>query len=743
MKKNPWILVLIICTIALILQACKPKEMVQKDTYSDAEVVQAEIGKDSVISFLTGEVLLQHSGETQWLLADIGDILKQGDTLQTGSDGYCELQLAGISVLRVEEDTLFTLESLNKTEESSEVQIALDQGTVAAKVNKLLSSDEFTVEVPSAACGIRGTQFVVSYDPERDTVLAVQEGSVSFIPKAGDVLVSETKDILMVEPGEEVVLSREKSEEIKALFENTEDSEELEEGVKNILENSVVPLSEENKSIMEGLDESLILTEEQAEEKPIIEVSVTVEPAEATLKLNGALAGRGRFKSLLSEGEGFTLESEAYSYFPFTGNYTVESSENAGIQQIRLELEKKPLQSYSFDTNQADITQDGSDVADGSFSTEVMLDEEHLLGFTREGYNPYYQRITYQAESPEEVTIALKKTIESSFSASTTELVAVVVAGNTIYCSDKDGAVTAFNSRGSKQWFQPTNNYPNQASLPVVYNNKVYFTGSKTLDIFTFDSSGLTDHFKRNLEKDEIQFFGNSMIIRNDKLIFPTSSGFSFLDPEDGSLQSSISLDGGTRMTPALYNEKIYVVNQQGIVYKYDNDGNLEDTLETGLAGPIAIQITFYRNQGYFADKNGKICSFNPATMRLNWTADLPGSDTSVQDSLFAEGNALYVYSTGRLFRLDRSTGRNPVMLQSGFTAIPALSNGFAYGGVEGGTLKIIDLQNDREIFSQPLDENETITGQPDLSATQVFLGTSAGRILVLNKQDESIRLSF
>ena len=95
----------------------------------------------------------------------------QEDVVATGADGYCEIQMGDIAVVRMEADSILELQSLNTGETGSRVAVDLENGTVLCKVKKLLDEDSFQVKTNTVVCGVRGTQFSVSADSEAvDTV---------------------------------------------------------------------------------------------------------------------------------------------------------------------------------------------------------------------------------------------------------------------------------------------------------------------------------------------------------------------------------------------------------------------------------------------------------------------------------------------------------------------------------------------------------------------------------------------
>jgi len=154
-----------------------------------------------VLVFIQGSVSAQRKGQA--INVSEGLALEAGDLISTGTDGSAEISYGSLATLRLFPQTKVSItviisRALDKADRDA-ADLNLLAGTVAAKVKKLSAKDEFLVLTPNSAAGVRGTQFVVSYDePIRKngtiarterTLVAVREGSVAVLPK-GKLLTS-------------------------------------------------------------------------------------------------------------------------------------------------------------------------------------------------------------------------------------------------------------------------------------------------------------------------------------------------------------------------------------------------------------------------------------------------------------------------------------------------------------------------------------------------------------------------
>lgn len=207
---HPFGFLLLISTLFVLIVGCpagkKDGDPSQKsqDFYELINPGDRELSEDTseppspiqpVLVFLQGTVSIQRQGKA--LDAEEGLPLEAGDIISTGRDGSAEIAYGSLATLRLLPQTRVSLTGiLSRALEQADrdaADITLLAGTVAAKVSKLSVKDEFLVLTPNSAAGVRGTQFVVSYEePMRTngtisrterTLVAVREGSVAVLPK--------------------------------------------------------------------------------------------------------------------------------------------------------------------------------------------------------------------------------------------------------------------------------------------------------------------------------------------------------------------------------------------------------------------------------------------------------------------------------------------------------------------------------------------------------------------------------
>jgi hypothetical protein len=125
----------------------------------------------SMITFMIGDVKKNN------VTVQIGDIIKEKDIIQTGTDSFCDIKI-GDSLIRVKQKTKVILSALIRQGGLDNTTIDLDSGKMLCKPKKLLKSETFFVKTPTAVAGVRGTQFIVEADTNGTSRIKVFDGQV-------------------------------------------------------------------------------------------------------------------------------------------------------------------------------------------------------------------------------------------------------------------------------------------------------------------------------------------------------------------------------------------------------------------------------------------------------------------------------------------------------------------------------------------------------------------------------------
>lgn len=115
--------------------------------------------------------------------AKVGSKVYEGDTIVTGADSRAKVVMSDRNVINISPDTQIKIAQYQNDSASGKKNVELDlvKGKVRNNVEQKYEGDNsFQVKTPTAVAGVRGTQFVVSFDPgTRMTSVVTFKGAVS------------------------------------------------------------------------------------------------------------------------------------------------------------------------------------------------------------------------------------------------------------------------------------------------------------------------------------------------------------------------------------------------------------------------------------------------------------------------------------------------------------------------------------------------------------------------------------
>lgn len=122
------------------------------------------------IAAMDGKVEIGRGGE--WIPAEVGSVVQLGDTIRTARPGRARVVFRDDTVLNVGHDSQVVVDEqvfdLNAGTFSSVFRVL--QGKVRTLVSDYYMEPraKLKVETPTSVSGVRGTEFVVVYDPDRE-----------------------------------------------------------------------------------------------------------------------------------------------------------------------------------------------------------------------------------------------------------------------------------------------------------------------------------------------------------------------------------------------------------------------------------------------------------------------------------------------------------------------------------------------------------------------------------------------
>lgn len=136
-----------------------------------------------ILMVVKGDVKIQNAKAT--VNARIGGKVFPGDTVVTGADSRAKIVMSDRNVINVSPDTKIEITKYTNDSQSGakEVELKLDKGKVRNNVEQAYdgTKSKFMMKTPTAVAGVRGTQFVTSFDPQSmKTEVTALRGQVAF-----------------------------------------------------------------------------------------------------------------------------------------------------------------------------------------------------------------------------------------------------------------------------------------------------------------------------------------------------------------------------------------------------------------------------------------------------------------------------------------------------------------------------------------------------------------------------------
>jgi hypothetical protein len=141
---------------------------------------QEPVGK---ITFPLNRVFVIRAGSSQLQMAHFNMDVFPGDKIETRKESRCEITLKNGDVVRIDENSIYTLEEVVVTEKTVKAESFLSVGKLWSTVRKIFSKDDyFKVKSPSAVIAVRGTIYRIDVEPDSTTQLRVYDGAVEVKP---------------------------------------------------------------------------------------------------------------------------------------------------------------------------------------------------------------------------------------------------------------------------------------------------------------------------------------------------------------------------------------------------------------------------------------------------------------------------------------------------------------------------------------------------------------------------------
>ncbi|MEW5817263.1 MAG: PEGA domain-containing protein, partial [Spirochaetota bacterium] len=461
-------------------------------------------------------------------------------------------------------------------------------------------------------------------------------------------------------------------------------------------------------------------------------VEIRANPPDANIVLDGRVVGRGSYTGSHEVGSrlDFTVKKEGYDDQILTLNVsqtadnTYSVSLNKTIIMSKVQIRTNPPD--------ASIQLNGREVGTGSFSDTYQ--EGTRLSFTvgKTGYEKETLNITVSGTARNDFTVTLKPMpIESIISLSDSKIVgSITTAGSRIFAVDSHGTLSGVDISGNKLWTVSTQNSPNENSFPVVIGDNVYLSGARELVIVNSSSGKIVS--RTPLEGASAHLFGRRVVPFGNQALFPTNDTINLIDLISGATNREIAVLKGSQMTPAVWRNKLVIVDQQGslLIINPDGKGTVEAEITTSAVQPVALAVTVYDNKALFAGRKGTVVCIDLNRQTVLWEKKLPGS-ASVFTDIECNSSVVFAYAKGTIYSLSMTSGQDMFDPISAVTSPPLLEGNKLYYGTSG-KLVVLNAGNGKPLSSVNTGK-ASITTKPAVITNKVIAGTDDGKILIMN----------
>jgi hypothetical protein len=652
-----------------------------------------------MVSFLCGTVTMTVNGADVPL--DIGVDVPVDASITTGKDAVCEIQFADFGSVHISQDSTLVVKRFLSDATHTESEMQLNAGKVVCKVRKLSGDDSFQIRTAEMVCGVRGTVFQVSKDEKKPVKIAVSEGSVAVYPpsvddaqKLPDAISKQIADAApLVTAGQEASLNAESikglDQSLKEIIsEKNETTDQYKIIAASVLKDTkpvtavtkadftdaanlklgapapVPEISSPDSSAAEDTSDKAVARS--------IQVSVTVEPANAVTTVNKAAKYKGSFSGIFAEGESLELNVTLDGYKPFTETLSVEGDSDI-LKEISLEKIGSPA---VVETKKIEPPKDTSFI--------IPVSASKLINVT-------------------------------------------VKPDGSFFATDSKSGVTACSSDGKTVWTAGTDNGTNVINPTVFHGGEAVFAGDKNLAVF--DAASGTKLWSIALDKTNTGLYGRHPAIALNRLYLAGDTGIDVYNIKNGSKISTIALSDGTDMTPSVIDGKIIVVSKTGTWSILNPEtGTVESSLSTGAVQPVASSVVVKNGVGFFADRKGTIFAINIAGNAIVWQSKL---DSSKNIEVFTDpvitASGVYVYSKNVLYGLSATTGKKLFEPIANVTSQACAVGKNLWCGGTGNVVMIISPKDGSTVKKIPVPA--AVSGTPVFATSRVLVPLSNGQV--------------
>lgn len=676
-----------------------------------------ESGNAMLVTLIVGDVEVKKSGSGDWTALYVDDVLKMGDEIKTADESYCEIQMIGRGIYRLESGTEMALSQLENVNGAVQATMTLNSGQVALKPEKLHEGETFQVETSTAIAAVRGTRFSVAVNGDGDTSVAVAEGTVAVAPNvtaiddaanrglvsqgAADTLQEQLVGTTPVTAGEELnvmtssvkTLDAALTTAIETTVSNsgaiTEDKltapdsptgqSEVVLAVRDMAAADVaaatgttaapdVPLGSVVATRRAISEQALAILDQVTEDKIIqnvvemVKVAVNSQPQGAVVFVDGVRVGTTPYVQIVQKNSEIALTLTADGYNDYNQTYKVDANTRMNIVAVMDRVNVPVSTTVSVEPTNAEVAAVTTTVAGTAEQVAAVSTTTTTVKQILPGDLLWNKSIAFVSETKDPVTY--RGTMFAT-------------VGNKLYVISPNGTVlktvTVIDS--------------GTLTKPTVGDGLV-FVGSDGGGVWAFDTSGNKVWSKSDAGKEMMG--GVSPVAGSGIVAVPSiDNGISVYDSQSGATVAHISEPQQIFSKPLIVNGGkilVYAV-EQGDVIGYDLQAKTElwrkkiaNRIIMPILGNDSAAVVFDRDSGTFY-------GLNPSTGDQVWSKVLAATVKTTYYPVYISGKILVISKEAdKVYVLYAKTGE--ILLNktiAGISSYPFVSGEWVYVGTSSG----------------------------------------------------------
>ncbi len=721
-------------------------------------------GENIVVTLVVGEVEVMKAGTTEWRPLFVEDVVAMGDSVKTGQDSYCEIQMIGRGVFRLEDETELQLAHLVNVDGNVQSTMKLAKGEIGLKPKKLKQGEIFEVETETAVAAVRGTKFSVKSDGSGNTKIAVAEGKVDVTPniqafknaeekglvdkQAAEILKQQMIQPISVSANEELAMDSKQVEMMDQAIETGIEEVAKVEGPITAQKMGVEPEKTDTTDVA------------QSEDKQENKTVVAVPKLELANKI------------MVQAEKDMKVQAKANGVKEIAMSNPQDLAQSMSVKQEISAESKKKLESLTEDKiiTKADqivklvINSDpmGAKVTiDGKLAGVTPLDKVYSQGkeldirIEMDGFDSYSQKVSLNRpdmnisprlksledktakadEKTDEVKQDEQKTDEVKADEQKTEVVEAPkpVSGdfewkkNLAFVEDVENPVVyrgkVYATKGNTLFILNMNGQVEKKievvsadaklTRPVTGYGNVY-VGSSSGGMYVYDVNGNLSWKNTSVGK---QMFGASPAVAKNKVAVPSLGNGIQVFSTDGALLNTVSVSSSVYSSPYLGNDGkllVYGTDSKQLV-GYDLENNKElwrksvgDRVLFPLYGSDKVVIVILRN-------SGEVIGFDPVTGEQKWSKTISGlAGTKINPDYINGMLVLVTAARDKVVVLWNENGGTVTSKNvEGISSAPYLSGNWLYIGTSSGKVLGYNYNNGKS-FSYSTGEKVSVLAADD-----------------------------